>query len=397
MIPETRMPAQQRGINAKRKLIPGVKATAPEKLPPGPVHLVISIRQQRLTLYINGQPYAQSPVSTGVPGHPTPQGVFSVIQKNLHHRSNIYSAAPMPYMQRITWSGVAMHEGKLPGYAASHGCIRLPREFAQRLWGITRIGARVIIAQDDVHPSAIAHARLAALQPHDVSPSASAEPAQKIRVATVASVVDAPLKGTIDANETARVESLIDRAVQAGIAEAEAFAAEPAEAPRAPDKGGALASAKDPVLRPGPISIYISRKDGKLYLRKGFEEVLEVPVTIAQPDAPLGTHIFSALKGDDDAVRWNVVSLPTDRLVKKGQYLETRTRSGERLRKELVAPVYEAVPPGDPTAALERITIPEATLARISALISPGASLIISDLAPSHETGKGTDFIVLTR
>src|SRR5262245_27471381 len=180
MVPEMRAPAYQRGINAKRKQIPGVKAAAPEKLPPGPVHIVISIKQQRLTLYVNGQPYAQSPVSTGLPGHPTPQGVFSVIQKNLHHRSNIYSAAPMPYMQRITWSGVAMHEGKLPGYAASHGCIRLPREFAQRLWGITRIGARVIIAQDDVHPSAIAHARLAALLPHDAAPSASAEPAQKI-------------------------------------------------------------------------------------------------------------------------------------------------------------------------------------------------------------------------
>ena len=150
-----------------------MKATAPEKLPPGPLHVVISIKQQRMTLYANGQPFAQSPVSTGVPGHPTPQGVFSVIQKNLHHRSNIYSAAPMPYMQRITWSGVAMHEGKLPGYPASHGCIRLPREFAQRLWGITRIGARVIIAQDDVVPSAIAHARLAALKSQDVAPSAS--------------------------------------------------------------------------------------------------------------------------------------------------------------------------------------------------------------------------------
>ena len=88
----------------------------------------------------------------------------------------------MPYMQRITWSGVAMHAGKLPGYPASHGCIRLPREFAQRLWGITRIGARVIIAQDEVVPSAIAHERLAALKPKDVAPSASAEPAQPMAV-----------------------------------------------------------------------------------------------------------------------------------------------------------------------------------------------------------------------
>jgi hypothetical protein len=125
--------------------------------------------------------------------------------------------------------------------------------------------------------------------------------------------------------------------------------------------------------------------------------VLEAPVVIAQPETPLGTHVFSALKGEDDTVRWNVVSLPTDRLVKKGKYVETFTRSGEKLRKELVPPVHEAVLPGDPNDALDRITIPEATLARIRELMSPGASLIISDLAPSHETGKGTDFIVLTR
>jgi hypothetical protein len=125
--------------------------------------------------------------------------------------------------------------------------------------------------------------------------------------------------------------------------------------------------------------------------------VLEVPVTIAQPEVPLGTHMFSALRADDESIRWNVVSLPTDRLEKKGKYLVTFTRGGEKLRKELVAPLYEVVPPGDPIAAIERITIPDATLVRINELMSPGASLIISDLAYSHETGKGTDFIVLTR
>jgi hypothetical protein len=394
--PSAAEPGKQRNITSKRRLIPGVKAAKPEKVPAGPLHIVISIKQQRLTLYANGQPFAHSPVSTGVPGHPTPQGVFSVLQKNLHHRSNIYSDAPMPYMQRITWSGVAMHEGRLPGYPASHGCIRLPREFAQRLWGITRIGARVIIAQDDVVPAAIAHPRLFAPKPPETAPSASAEPPQKVRLATAGGILDAPLKGTIDANDNARVETLIDRAVQAGMAEADAFVAEAPEAPRVPDKGDALASVKDPVLRPGPISIYISAKSARLYLRKGFDEVLEAPVTIAQPNQPLGTHVFSALKGDDDIVRWSVISLPVDRLVKKGKYLETFVR-GEKLRKELVPPVHETLPPGDPAAALDRITIPEETLARITELMSPGASLIISDLALSHETGKGTDFILLTR
>jgi lipoprotein-anchoring transpeptidase ErfK/SrfK len=404
-------PAARRAPDA-RTLVPGMrrnagkparqqrfetKARPQEKLPPGPLHIVISIKEQRLTLYANGQPVADSPVSTGVPGHPTPLGVFSILQKNLHHRSNIYSGAPMPYMQRITWSGVAMHEGRLPGYPASHGCIRLPREFAQRLWGISRIGARVIIAQDAVSPADIAHARLFSPKP-DLPAMSAAEPASaKIRFATVATLADAPLKGTIDPNENTRIETAIDRAVRAGIAEAEAYGLDAREGAREPEKGTSLASRKDPMLPPGPISIYVSRKSGMLYVRKGFAEVFEAPVTIAQPEAPLGTHVFSALKdGNDGAVRWNVVSLPTERVVKKGKYLETFVR-GERLRKELVPPVHEATPPGDPGAALDRVTIPQHALARINELMSPGASLIISDLGLSHETGKGTDFIVLTR
>ena len=98
----------------------------------GPFQIIISIADQRISLYENGALIARSSVSTGVKGHPTPLGVFSVISKKKWHRSNIYSAAPMPYMQRITWSGIALHAGKLPGYPASHGCIRLTDDFAIR-------------------------------------------------------------------------------------------------------------------------------------------------------------------------------------------------------------------------------------------------------------------------
>src|SRR4029453_5184085 len=118
----------------------------------GGLSVIISIDKQHLTLYSDGQPIAHSRVSTGVPGHPTPTGVFSVIQKDRWHRSNLYDNAPMYYMQRITWSGVAMHEGLLPGVPASHGCIRLPREFAARLWGVTKLGVRVVVAQQEVVP-----------------------------------------------------------------------------------------------------------------------------------------------------------------------------------------------------------------------------------------------------
>src|SRR5215471_13068762 len=112
----------------------------------GVLALVVSIDKQQVTLYSDGRPIAHSRVSTGVPGHPTPTGVFSVIQKDRWHRSNIYYNAPMYYMQRITWSGVAMHEGVVPNSPASHGCIRLPGAFARQMWGITKLGVRVIIA-----------------------------------------------------------------------------------------------------------------------------------------------------------------------------------------------------------------------------------------------------------
>src|SRR5262249_61870105 len=127
---------------------PGPPQNHPTKKapPPKPLDLPliqVSIARQQLTLYENGQPIAHSPVSTGTAGHPTPTGIFSVIGKEIFHRSNIYSGAPMPYMQRITWSGVAMHAGVLPGYPASHGCIRMPHEFAVKLFGLTPMGARV--------------------------------------------------------------------------------------------------------------------------------------------------------------------------------------------------------------------------------------------------------------
>ena len=401
MIPEQRVAPIKRHSRQKemtRKL--SAEKKTPEKLPRGPLHIVISIKKQQLTLYAGGVPVAHSRVSTGVPGHPTPQGVFSVLEKQIYHESNIYSAAPMPYMQRITWSGVAMHQGVVPNHPASHGCIRLPADFARRLWGITRVGARVIIAQDDVALSEISSKRLFTALPQ--ATAQASEPA-KIRIATNA-VTDAPLKGSIHAgpSDEKSVERAIDAMVRAGAAgdaapEAGAGASV-VGAPRLSEKPGAVAAAKDPMLRPGPISVYISRKLGKLFVRKGFIEVFESPVTIAQPDEPLGTHVFTALEGHDDGtMRWNVASLTTERVVKPGKYVTTRTASGEKLRVQLVAPEYEMLSARDPEAALERIAIPQDALARINALMAPGASLIISDLGMSHETGKGTDFIVLTR
>jgi hypothetical protein len=128
------------------------------------VIISISIDQQRLRLYDANGLFAETPVSTGMRGHPTPMGVFSVIQKDRLHHSNIYSGAPMPYMQRITWSGIAIHAGVLPGYPASHGCIRMPMAFAMKMWSWTRMGARVIVAPGEVTPASFAHPLLAAVK-----------------------------------------------------------------------------------------------------------------------------------------------------------------------------------------------------------------------------------------
>ena len=130
--------------------------------PQGPLIIAISIEQQKVRVYDGNGLFAESPVSTGMKGHSTPMGVFSVIQKHKMHRSNIYSGAPMPYMQRITWSGVALHAGVLPGYPASHGCIRMPMTFAVKMWNWTRMGARVIITPGQITPAQFSHPLLVA-------------------------------------------------------------------------------------------------------------------------------------------------------------------------------------------------------------------------------------------
>jgi hypothetical protein len=142
--------------------------------PQGPVTIAVSISKQQLKVYDANGLFAEAPVSTGMKGHSTPMGVFSVIQKQKFHRSNIYSGAPMPFMQRITWSGVALHAGVLPGYPASHGCIRMPASFAPRIYGWTRMGSRVLVTPGEVAPASFSHSLLAALKAPQ--PSAAVQP-----------------------------------------------------------------------------------------------------------------------------------------------------------------------------------------------------------------------------
>jgi hypothetical protein len=133
-------------------LRPGEYVWAPEVAPSGPVLLVVNLKTQRATLFRNGVPIAASTVSTGRPGYSTPTGVFTVLQKHVEHYSSKYDNAPMPYMQRLTWGGIALHAGNLPGRPASHGCIRLPHGFAKLLYGVTKVGMTVVVADVEAIP-----------------------------------------------------------------------------------------------------------------------------------------------------------------------------------------------------------------------------------------------------
>src|SRR5262249_43258959 len=125
-----------------------------------PIMAIVSLRSQRITVYDADGWIVRAPVSSGQVGRETPAGIFSVIQKDAVHHSNLYDDAYMPHMQRLTWSGIALHGGLLPGHPASHGCIRLPYGFAAHLFDLTKLGMRVIVAPSDVAPASIAHPAL---------------------------------------------------------------------------------------------------------------------------------------------------------------------------------------------------------------------------------------------
>ena len=282
---------------------PAKRAQA-EKPPAGPLTIIVSIGSQHVSLYADGKFVARGPVSTGVRGHPTPVGVFSVIQKDRYHRSNIYSAAPMPWMQRITWSGVAIHQGVLPGHPASHGCIRTSTEFAQRLWGITKLGARVIVSRSDVTPASISNARLFTLR-SEPTPELKPEPAVVLGADPPGGVVPAVVRVTSDPQDSNNPIELRGAETPAAPAAGPA----PIDAAKAAADAAMLAETQ---RKPGTVSVFVSKKTGRLYVRLSNQPLFDVPEDIRDPDRPLGTHVFTALDVDKDwkNMRWSVVTMP---------------------------------------------------------------------------------------
>ena len=371
----------------------------------GPLQIFISINQQKLHLYSDGVHVADTSIATGVPSLPTPLGVFSVIQKQVFHRSNIYSNAPMPYMQRITWSGVAMHEGESIGHRASHGCIRMPRDFAVRLYRLTKLNTRVIIANTELKPTEFADPHLFV---HNEKLPEIAAPAD-IGVETI---VAKPAELAVHANDPAVTQPVQSDAptplpaAPAVSADQKAESAAPAVA--APGSGAAAPPpatptdlAKVAAAKKTPISIFVSRKRQRLYIRQDFAPLFDVPVTIAEPESPLGTHVFTALEftGPERTIlRWNVVSLPGEPPKRVRYVEERRDRHGRVRRREIEEERASDTPsPQSPAQVLTRIEIPPEVGEAIAQMIVPGSSLIISDQGLGDETGEGTDFVVVTR
>jgi len=444
----------------------------PFKRSGGPLLAVVGLDTQRVSIYDSaGRMILQSPVSTGTTGYETPAGIFSVVQKKADHNSNLYEDGNMPFMQRITWSGIAMHAGVLPGHPASHGCVRLPTDIAQRLFDLTDVGMRVMIVRNDITLAELDHPHLLksnaarlelSARPTNTSPRTVADPLQILRsiasskaseaevaqrkasevrrvtmrksadAASAAKALraaeasharaDAQLKDAAKALEavntaaTSRTPEAIKHAetlkekaavrlaeadTQLQTAKAQAQAKTDA-ATAAEDEAKAAEDARDAAQdaateakrRTLPISVFVSRKTQRFYVRQGYVPVFEGPITIQDPEKPLGTYVFTAFGNANERVRWGVVSMYADgnnKVTAEPVAARSPSRKGEA-RRSIEATAADVV---GAKSALDRIAIPQEAIQRISDVVLPGSSLIVSDEGLSIETGKDTDFVIV--
>jgi hypothetical protein len=387
---------------------------------------IVSIKSQQVIFYDAQGWILRAPVSTGTEGRETPAGVFAVVEKKKDHRSNMYDDAWMPNMHRITWNGIALHGGPLPGYAASHGCIRLPLGFAEKLFDKTKNGMRVIISPNDAAPVEFSHAALfmpnaeaiaaaparAASLVRDAADAArAADEAKKAAAATARETAsltaslrnlkslktraDAELASADRALATAKTDQAQARAeerrqkaaskatevatkLDTAAADAKskldaATAAKDAAKAAETTKATTAKAASDAKLALEPVSIYISRATQKLYVRRPtrkpvpdggeyFDATIEVPVTIRNPEKRIGTHVFTAVARNDAGLRWTAVTIDDANNAKD---------------------------------ALDRIAIPQDVLNRIAPTAVPRSSIIVSDEPLSAETNYRTEFVAV--
>src|SRR5471032_2627050 len=404
---------------------PPTEATAPREAGE-PIMAIVSIKPQQVTFYDAEGWILRAPVSTGVKERETPAGVFAVIEKDRDHHSSMYDDAWMPNMQRITWNGVALHGGPLPGYAASHGCVRMPYGFAEKLFDKTWIGMRVIISPNDAEPVEFSHPALFTPNRETIAAAPAKAEALAREAADAAKLADEAKKAAASATrETSsltsslrKLEGLKTRA-DAELAHADKVlaAAKTDEAKaraedlkqkayaRAADLGTQLDTAKadtkpkldaaaavkdaakaaerrkadtakaanEAKLALEPVSIFISRATQKLYVRRNthkpwpdggevFDATIEAAITIRNPDKPIGTHVFTAMARNEAGLSWTAVTID----------------EGD-----------------DDKDALDRITIPQDLLDRIAPTALPRSSIIVSDEPLSRETNYRTEFVAV--
>ncbi|MGV1917121.1 L,D-transpeptidase family protein [Rhizobium sp. 22-785-1] len=378
------------------------------------LQVVVSKNEQTLSLYEDGNVIATSLVSTGKSGHETPSGIFSILDKRKYHESNIYSAAPMPFMQRLTWSGIALHEGHVPNYPASHGCIRLPAKFAKSLYGMTGRGVHVIVSSKDVALRRIDHPAL--LQPKsadegrllsdvEMRPATFDTSLKLVEVAVnektssvPASVTQrkstgAPLRILItrrgDREKTMDVQRLLT-SLGFDAGSADGYAGQMTINAVNGYKRWKGMKTTGPLLTAEFVdAVYASAgadtpANGQLMVRQNFKPLFEAPIHIKDPQVALGTHFFEVIDIDGEKAEWN------------GLTLENNLPNAAR--KRLGIDVSDAPGGYDQlTAALDRIDIPADIRERLEEQLSVGSSITVSDLSHGLETGQGTDFVTVTR
>jgi hypothetical protein len=405
---------------------PAAEVTAPRDAGE-PLMAIVSIKSQQVTFYDADGWILRAPVSTGTTGRETPAGVFAVLEKDKDHHSSMYDDAWMPNMQRITWNGVALHGGPLPGYAASHGCVRMPYGFAEKLFDKTRIGMRVIISPNDAEPVEFSHPALlmpkaealaaapakaealareaeeAAKTADDIKKAAAKAPREiaaltaslrklqllKTRADAELATANKLLAAAKTDEARARAEQLKQKAAaDAAIKAAQldsatadtkakldaALAAKDAIKAAQARKADTAKVAREARLALEPVSIYISRATQKLYVRRNTHK--------PAPDG--GGEVF------DSSIEIPVtIRNPEQRI---GTHVFTAmARTDDGLRWTAVT-IDDA---DDAKGALDRITIPQDMFDRIAPTALPRSSIVISDEPLSAETNYRTEFVAV--
>ncbi len=379
------------------------------------LQIIVSKDLQQVTVYDGLDVVAQSNVSTGKPGHTTPSGIFSILEKRKFHRSNLYDDAPMPWMQRITWSGVALHESRhVPPHPASHGCVRLPADFAKNLYQLTERGAHVVISDEPVAPQLLAGNILPKPRLPEPAPTLSDVPlrasigsadGESIEVA-----MNDPQPGIVGDSlaqeDRSPIYIMITRTTQQHrVAQIQnrlnalGFDTGAVDGVLGKRTRNAIEDFRTQYNLPPGVGMddrflaVLQARDGKgeiangmLMIRRDFKEIYTAGVTIEQPEKALGTHFMEArnVSPMDGAVNWYGVSL--------------KNHLGEKEAERLGI----SIPADDfafnlPTKALLRIHIPDEAREKIATLLTDGSAITITDTGYQRETGLGTNFVTLTR